>query len=435
MSSPRVGITEDDWSSMDATQREATGRGGGGRTDPIRILTFSTLYPNEMQPSHGVFVENRLRHLVASGAVEAVVVAPVPYFPSRSSVFGRWSDYAKVPKLERRNGLIVHHPRYPVLPAVGMTFAPAHLAAGSLRTIGRLRRSGYDFDLIDAHYVYPDGVAATWLGMWFRKPVVVTARGTDVNYIPRFRLPRRLIQHSLARAAGIITVSQALKKATVRLGIAPNNITVLRNGVDLERFRPLDRSQVRLKLGISGMTLLSVGHLIERKGHDLVIEALARLTDFQLVIVGEGPARSRLEALAQSLGVATRVRLVGTKQHDELAQYYTAADALVLASSREGWANVLLEAMACGTPVVASNVWGNPEVVGARAAGQLMGERTPSGIVAAVRHLFANLPDRDETRRYAEKFSWDETTGGQLRLFRDILSRTRIESDTDCLIT
>jgi teichuronic acid biosynthesis glycosyltransferase TuaC len=396
--------------------------------DRIRILTFSTLYPNEVQPNHGIFVENRLRHLIGSGAVEAVVVAPTPYFPSRSKVFGRWADHARVPRVERRNGLAVYHPRYVILPAIGMSLAPAQLAAGSFQAIRRLCNSGCAFDLIDAHYVYPDGVAAIWLGKWFRKPVVVTARGTDINFIPRFRWPRRLIQRSLAKAAGIITVSQALKEATAQLGIAPNNVTVIRNGVDLERFRPLDRARVRKKLAIHGVTLLSVGHLIERKGHDLVIRALAELANCQLVIVGEGPERGRLEALAESLGVASRVRLVGAKQHDELAQYYTAADALVLASSREGWANVLLEAMACGTPVVASNVWGNPEVVAAPAAGRLMHERSPQGIVAAVQDLFASQPDRNATRRYAEKFSWDETTRGQLQLFGQILSRATSKS-------
>lgn len=393
-------------------------------TDPIRILTFSTLYPNEVQPNHGIFVENRLRHLLESGAVEAVVVAPVPYFPSSSRVFGRWSDYARVPMVERRNGLVVYHPRYVVLPKIGMSLAPAHLAAGSLTTIRRLRRSGYAFDLIDAHFAYPDGVAAMWLGRWFRTPVVVTARGTDINFIPRFPLPRRQIQRSLAKVAGIITVSQALKDATVQLGIAPNRVTVLRNGVDLKRFRPLDRCQARAKLAFDGVTLLSVGHLIERKGHDLVIRALAELAGCQLVIVGEGPEHGRLKALAQTLGVAARVRLVGAKPHDEMVQYYAAADALVLASSREGWANVLLEAMACGTPVIASDIWGNPEVVAAPAAGRLMRERTPGGIVEAAQDLFASRPDRGATRHYAEKFSWDETTRGQLELFGQILSRT-----------
>jgi glycosyltransferase involved in cell wall biosynthesis len=169
--------------------------------------------------------------------------------------------------------------------------------------------------------------------------------------------------------------------------------------------------------------LLSVGHLIERKGHDLVIRALPDLPECELVIVGDGPERSRLIALAEQLGVMPRVRLAGLVPPEEMALYYSAADALVLASSREGWANVLLEAMACGTPVIASNIWGNPEVLASPLAGRLMHQRNPAGIVDAVTTLFATPIDRVAIRRYAEQFSWDKTTEGQLTLFHEILSK------------
>jgi glycosyltransferase involved in cell wall biosynthesis len=125
--------------------------------------------------------------------------------------------------------------------------------------------------------------------------------------------------------------------------------------------------------------------------------------------------------LAARLKVAERVRFLGSIAHEQLADIYAAADTLILASSREGWPNVLLEAMACGTPVVASNIWGNPEVVAAPDAGVLMSERTENGIAAAVRSLFERLPDRAATRRYSEQFSWDATTEGQVELFSEIL--------------
>jgi len=395
----------------------------------LRILTFSTLFPNEAQPHHGIFVENRLRHLVGTGAVESVVVAPAPYFPSSAPRFGRWSTYARIPRLERRNGVTIHHPRYPVIPRFGTNLAPALLAAASLATIQRIRREGYDFDLIDAHYMYPDGVAAALLGAWLGKPVVVTARGTDVNLIPKQFLPRRLIQRTLKHVAGAIAVSEALKDALVALGSSPEDVTVLRNGVDLDLFVPCDRRVARERLSLrQPTTLLSVGHLIERKGHDLVVGALPHLPECLLLVVGEGPERAALAELSARLGVADRVRFLGARPHHELPELYGAADALVLASSREGWANVLLEAMACGTPVVASNIWGNPEVVRSPAAGRLMPERSPAGVAQAVRALFETLPDRTATRRYAEEFSWDETSRGQIALFRRILDRSTLGS-------
>ena len=387
----------------------------------MKILTFSTLYPHAARPSHGIFVETRLRHLLASGKVESKVVAPVPWFPSRDPRFGEYAVHAAAPREEHRHGIQVLHPRYPVLPKIGMTLAPFFLARAARPVIERILR-GYAFDLIDAHYFYPDGVAAILLGRHFGKPVVITARGTDVNLIPRYRVPRAMIRWAARHAAGIITVARALKDDLVRVGVPAERIEVLRNGVDLELFRPIEREAGRRKLEFSRTTLLSVGHLVPRKAHDLVIRALRWLPEMDLIIIGDGPERSALGALAQESHVGDRVRFAGAVAQDELRQYYGAADALILASSREGWANVLLESMACGTPVVASSVGGTPEVVAVPEAGVLMTERTPEALAQAVRSLFARCPERGATRLYAAGFGWGTTTAGQLELFGRILA-------------
>lgn len=352
----------------------------------LSLLTFSTLYPNAEQPNHGVFVENRIRHLVASGEVGTEIVAPVPFFPSTSSRSGSWARYARVPPREQRHGLTIHHPRFPVIPKLGMPLAPLPLYRATLPLLRRILASRR-IDAIDAHYMYPDGVAAVWLGRKLGIPVVVTCRGTDVNLIPRYRIPRRLIQGAIAGAAALITVSAALRDAVLELGASPDKVTVLRNGVNTRLFAPPpDREALRAALGLANPTLISVGHLIERKGHHLVIEARRHLPDWHGLIVGDGPERSRLSALIQSLGLSGRVRLLGARPHAELPALYGGADALVLASSREGWANVLLEAMACGTPVVATNIWGNPEVVRRPEAGVIV-ERNPTAIAEGIRLL------------------------------------------------
>jgi glycosyltransferase involved in cell wall biosynthesis len=367
-------------------------------------------------------VENRLRHLVSTGTVNARVVAPVPWFPFSAPMFGRYAVFAKVVPREIRAGLVIEHPKYVLLPKIGMNFAPAALTAAALPVLKRLARER-DFDLIDAHYFFPDGVAAIRLGRRLKKPVVITARGTDVNLIPEFPGPRRMILEAAHEAAGIVAVSQALKNAIVGLGVPAEKVTVLRNGVDLVLFQPQTRDETRAKLGLAGRVLLSVGHLIARKGHDLVIGAMASLPDYSLLIAGDGVERPRLERLARQLNVSRHVRFLGSVPHEQLHNIYAAADALVLASSREGWPNVLLESMACGTPVVASNIWGNPEIVSRPEAGVLMGERTAAGVADAVNRLFVKLPDRGTTRRYAEGFSWDATSEGQAKLFREILNR------------
>lgn len=389
----------------------------------MRILTFSSLYPNSAQPSQGIFVENRLRELLNSGEVESRVMCPVPWAPWGSQFLSSYAVFRKIEQQAERHGIAISYPRYFLIPKFGMTLAPSTMFLPLYRAVRKLIASGYDFDLIDAHYFYPDGVAAAMIGRMLNKPVVITARGTDINLIPAYAMPRRQILWAAEQASGLITVCQALKDTLMEMGVAGGKIHALRNGVDLVRFQPQDRRAARTMYGATGRTLLSVGHLIERKGHDIAVRALPDLPDFQLLIAGEGPERERLHALAAELGVARRVRLLGAIRPENMAQLYNAGDALILASSREGWANVLLEAMACGTPVVASNVWGTPEVVTSPDAGILMHERTPQGVVQAVRTLFANLPVREATRHYAEGFSWDETTAGQIALFKNILQK------------
>lgn len=393
---------------------------------PIRTLLFSTLYPSSVRPIHGIFVETRLRELLASGEVESRVIAPVPWFPSRNERFGDYAKFAATPKQETRNGIEVHHPRYFLPPRVGMNLAPHTLALAALPVARKLIADGFDFDLIDAHYYYPDGVAAGILARKLGKPFVVTARGTDLNLIPQYAYPRRLIRETAGKAAASIGVCRALMDSLVELGADPAKLHVFRNGVDLERFRPEPREAARSRLNFpaAGLHLLSVGHLIERKGHAIAIEALALLPeDSHLHIVGTGPDRGALQALAVRLGVQSRVHFAGMIAQTELRWWYSAADVLLLCSSREGWANVLLEGMACGTPVVASNIWGTPEVVSTPDAGRLMPQRTPAGLVEALTALRQALPSREVVRRHAEQFSWAQTTEDQLRLFRQILGR------------
>lgn len=389
----------------------------------MKILLFSSLYPSAVRPIHGIFVETRLRELVKTGQVQAKVVAPVPWFPSSAPRFGEYAQFAATPRFEHRNGLDVHHPRYLLLPKVGMNLAPYTMALAALPTLRRLQHEGFDFDLIDAHYYYPDGVAAGLLAKWLGKPFFVTARGTDLNLIPQYPLPRKLILQTAAQATGSIGVCQALMDTLAQLGADPAKLHTLRNGVDLERFVPEPREAARSRLGLNpqGQYLLSVGHLIERKGHHIAIEALAQLPGVTLLIAGSGPEEGALKALATRLGVASRVHWAGVVPQAELKWWYGAADALTLCSSREGWANVLLEAMACGTPVIATNIWGTPEVVSTPAAGQLMEQRDAPSLARAWTALNTKTPERPNTREHAEKFSWDSTTEGQLSLFARIV--------------
>ncbi|MEZ5892829.1 MAG: glycosyltransferase [Parvularculaceae bacterium] len=385
----------------------------------MRILVFTTLFPNAAAPSHGVFVENRLRAFRQKYDAEIKVIAPVPWFPFRHDMFGAWGRAARAPETETRDGVEILHPRYFLPPKVGMNLAPGALACCLQREAEKLIAEGWDFDLIDAHYLYPDGVAAVEAARALGKPVVVTARGSDVSLLPSYAKPSARILDAVWRADAVIAVAEALKQELVRLGAPGEKIAVLRNGVDLKTFSPSDREKARAMFGVSGLVLASVGHLIERKGHDLVIDALKHVEGATLIIAGQGPEQRRLEAQAAAAGVADRVIFLGRVAHENLRDVYSAADMLVLASSREGWPNVLLEAMACGTPCVATNVWGSGEVIRARDAG-LLTERTAPAIAEAINDLAAAPPSREATRRYAEQHSWDATADGMAAIFTSL---------------
>lgn len=389
----------------------------------IRVLLFSTLYPNQEQPNHGVFVENRIRQTLAQGGVAVTVVAPVPFFPFRSGVWGRYAAYARVPKIEQRAGLTVHHPRFAAIPRVGTRLTAQFLYRAALRRVRQLMAQGLAFDAIDAHYFYPDGVAAAMLARAVGKPLLITGRGSDLTLHTRDPVAKAQILNAARAADALITVSQSLKRSLVEFGIEPDRVAVLRNGVETDLFKPLPREACRAELSISRFCLVSVGGLIPRKGHDITIEAMTQLPDCELLIAGGGPLRAALEARAKALGVADRVRFLGEVAHRDLPKLYNAADAMVLMSSREGWANVILESLACGTPVVASDVGGANEIIRAPVAGSLVPRRDATTLAQHIQALRGSLPERAQTRSYAEAFGWGPVAAANKALMTAVASR------------
>ena len=388
----------------------------------MKILTYSTLYPNQQLFRHGIFVHTRLRQLLKQTDVKAEVIAPVPFFPFRAERFGSYAKYAQVTPKEIIDDISISHPRYLSIPKVGMSIAPMLLALMTLPMVRRKLKESH-FDIIDAHYFYPDGVAATIIGKLLDIPVTITARGSDINLFPRYSIPRKLIKWAIANCSHIITVSEALRKSVIQLAATPDKVTTLRNGVDTDFFKPAeDREALRKRLGLDNYTLLSVGNLIDLKGHDLVIKAMKKLDGMTLVIIGSGEKEKALKQLSEKLDVTDKVRFVGAIPQPQLIEYYAAADVLTLMSSREGWPNVLLEAMACGTPVIATAVGGTPEIVRPNSAGFLI-DRSVEDIEMAVMNMYEQQPDRDKVKRYADQFSWLSTSNGQLDIFQSLSAK------------
>jgi glycosyltransferase involved in cell wall biosynthesis len=377
----------------------------------MRVLTFTSLFPNSARPQFGVFVYQRMAHFAKRAGNCVHVVAPVPYFPAWLPDKQR-QYWSQIPSQEQINNITVYHPRYPLLPGVSMAVHGLLMFLGSYSLVRRLR-GAMDFDCIDAHYVYPDGCAAVLLGKAFNLPVIVTARGSDINLFPAFRSIRPQILWTLQRAMGVIGVSAALKDAMIALGISQEEIEVIGNGVDLARFEPIDSKEAKNRLGIplDARAIVSVGGLTPVKGFEFLIAALAailpRYPRARLYIVGEGNARSKLESLIQELGLQEQVFLVGSKPNDELKFWYSAADLSCLVSAREGWPNVVQESLACGTPVVATRIGGIPEIITSQELGVFVAQNRES-IATGLEFALNKQWERSAIVSHARRRTWDD---------------------------
>lgn len=387
----------------------------------IDLLTYTSLYPNSIQARHGIFIENRTRQLIATGKLISRVLSPVPWFPLKSELFGSYREFAQIPDKEQRFGIDISHPRYPLIPKIGMSLAPLLMAIATYRTARSFFREK-PFQLIDAHYFYPDGVAAALLGKWLGCPVVISARGTDINLFPDYLLPRKMIVWAANNAGAIITVCQSLKDRLIDLGVSEQKITVLTNGVDTELFQPGNKQALRKQHQIIQPTLLFVGNLIPLKGVDLIIQALTTLPNYALIIIGEGPEKVNLEQLATTLQVMNRITFIKNISQAQLVDYYTMADILLLPSSREGCPNVLLEALSCGTPVITTAVGGTPDIVSDPVAGVLIEQRNSDTLVSAIQYLFSNMADTQTIRDYAQRFSWAPIVKHQIDIYQSVIN-------------
>ncbi|MEO6593223.1 MAG: glycosyltransferase [Planctomycetota bacterium] len=386
------------------------------------IVTFTNLFPSTVMPTHGLFVEERMRRVAEASGLAWQVIAPVPAVPRllRRGVYGRW---AEVPLHEQWRSVAVQHPRYRHWPGLSLRRQADAMARGARAAVAQLAAKGPI--VLDAHYLWPDGVAASLLAAEFSVPYTLTARGSDVNVVAQDRVVAERIGAAAARASACCAVSRALGDRFAAVAKLPRErILDVRNGVDLERFRPGDAAAARAALGLPavGRLLLGVGRLVPGKGFDVAASALGRLPDdVQLVLVGDGPQQAAITAAGRG-----RVRCLGTRSPDEVALAYRAVDLLVLPSEREGWPNVVTEALASGLRVVATSVGGIPQILGDPSPndhrlGALVQPRDAVGFAAAVLAVLAVPADRAAVRQFAERYGWAEPVAVLAKLFRQAL--------------
>ncbi len=393
----------------------------------IDLVVFSALFPSAARPGAGLFIRERMFRVAQHRPL--AVVSPQPWFPAQSLIRRLRPGYRpQAPALEIQQGICVYHPHYLSVPGLLRQFDGWSMALASFGLMRKLKRQGAQ--LIDAHFTYPDGEAATRLGRWLGLPVTVTLRGTEVPHSRNPALRPRLTR-TLQAAARVFSVSDSLRRLAIELGAAAEKTEVVGNGVDTACFQPVDRADARARFGLpdSAKVLGSVGALVERKGMHRVIDVMPGLIkhhpDLHYLIVGgsspEGDNRAELTAQVARLGLAGRVHFLGALPPDELKWPLSASDVFVLATRNEGWANVFLEAMACGLPVVATDVGGNAEVV-CRAE---LGSIVPFGDSAALQQALDAALNKDWDRAaildYAQTNQWDKRVMQLLRAYDGIM--------------
>lgn len=391
-----------------------------------RIVVYSSLFPNAAQPNAGLFIRERMFRV--GRRLPLVVVSPKPWFPGQALIRRFRPHYRPMPaRSEVQDGITVLFPRFLALPGLLRGLDSLFMALGSFLTLRRLKRQGYN--LIDAHFAYPDGHAAVRLGRWLGLPVTVTLRGTEV---PHSRNPalRPKLQAVFRGAAKVIAVSDSLRQLALSLGLPADKAVVVGNGVDTDKFQPVDRQAARRRFNLpaGAKCLITVGALVERKGFHRVIDCLPELIsrhpELHYLIVGgaspEGDLSAELRAQVARLDLADRVHFLGPVPPEELKWPLSAADVFVLATRNEGWANVILEAMAVGLPVVATDVGGNREVVATADLGTIVPFDDHARLVEALDAALRRPWDHAAILAYARDNDWEGRVARLLTIFHEV---------------
>jgi len=404
----------------------------------VRILVLSSLFPNCLYPNRGIFVLNRLK--AVSRRAEVKVINPVPWFPFQSRL-NRYRDYDRIPKCEVFDGIEVFHPRFFSIPLLLKAVAAIGFCAAVLPIAVRLRKS-WPYDLIDVHWTFPDLPAGRLLARLLGLKQMVSVRGAAALHAKEWSLRRLIVGHGLRRSDHVVTLSDGLKEACVALGVPAERVTTIGNGVDTSRFHYRDQEACRRRLGLAPekTVLLGIGYLSPNKGFDRIIHSLPDVLQLapaaELYLIGpngaftKGDATGSLERLVASLGLADRVHFVGEVPNEELVYWYNAADCFCLSSRGEGCPNVLLEALACGCPAVATDVGLVSQMLADPTMGIVVSNSTEgvrSGLLSAVTRSF----DRKKTSLQLQQCTWDSCARGVVGIYETFLNRSHEERSLD----
>ncbi|MCX8089769.1 MAG: glycosyltransferase [Verrucomicrobiae bacterium] len=385
----------------------------------MKVLFLSNLFPDAAAPIRGLDNARLLAHLRADAQIRVLALRPRPWlWPAARRFEPRSEDQWASPEFVST----------PYIPKLGSRWNH-RLMARALRRPLRQLRARFPFDVGLVSWLFPDGCAVAQLACELKFPFVAIAQGSDAHLYLGMAARRDAIVRAMQHAAAVVGRSADLVRRLAAAGVSTGRLHTIYNGVDLNLYAPADPKEARRELGLplEGPLVLFVGNLLPIKNPLLLLEACAplcrsRATPVQLVMVGEGPLRARIERTARRLGIAATVHLAGRQPPERVARYLQAADVLALSSWNEGLPNVVLEAFACGRPVVASRVGGLPEVITESWAGRLVNPGDAEAFRVALHEQLAEPPQPARLRDYATRFSWPETARAHATLLRNALA-------------
>jgi len=378
----------------------------------MKVLLITNLFPSPSDPERGVFTLQLAKEL--NKKCELTVVCPLPWFPRLSFLkrFKKWYQMAEVPEQYEMDGISVYSPKYLLIPKVSESLHSLFMAIGIKSFVKKLHAQK-NFDVINSQWLYPDGVASEVLAEKLKLPHLTTGLGCDINDDLNHDSKAPKILSMLDAVEGVTVVSSRLKDELVKHKVEPGKIKVILNGVDYDRFKFLDRQDCRkkLKLNDDDQIILYVGRLSDEKCVYSLIEGFSKIskTDspLKLMLVGDGPEYDHLKQLAESLHISERVIFVGKVAHGDINQWFCAADVFCLPSKREGCPNVVLESLASGCPVVASDVGALPDLV-SKTSGLLFKAEDVDDVADKLSLALSMDWDRSEIRQSMEKCTWSQ---------------------------
>ncbi|AWW74300.1 glycoside hydrolase [Erythrobacter sp. KY5] len=390
------------------------------------VLSLSTLYPNETNPRFGTFVARSLEALARRGDWRVTVVNPIGLPPV---AVGRYRALAGLDDRADERGITVHRPRFRLIPAVGARRNASAIAKAALPVVKRIHAESL-IDVIDAQFFFPDGPAAAEIADAIGAKLSIKARGSDITYWGGIDFARAQMREAAERADRLLVVSESLAREMEDVGMDRRKMRIHYTGLDRDRFRPLEHTQLRAQLGKelgfhmpdNAPLLTCVGALIKRKGQDIAIAALKAIPGARLVLVGKGEDEAHLRDLAKTMDLNARVHFAGSLDHNRLPLVLSAADVMVLPTANEGLANAWVEALACGTPVVTCDVGGAREIITNNTAGRLVA-RTPEAVAAGVNEVLNNPPMRSAVAAMAERYSWETNALELAAHYDDLIGR------------